>query len=225
MNPAVAGFCLCASLMDYKRYDIVIIPPPEIREQAITLSQALAPLGTFFVLDDTTRYPHISLYHVPLQAAVLPDVIETLGRVARETPSFILRQGTYYPDQGVWVGVRYVADKPILDLHATVIDATKGFRTIEDDARYKARWAELSPKQRKNIEECGWADAYTRYSPHLTFSKLRAPRADVLAHLPQREFSFRVGYIGLFELGENGTCVRLIAQFQLEGEQIGDHHG
>lgn len=202
--------------MDYKRYDIVVIPPREIAEQAIAMSQALVPLGTFFVLDGEALHPHISLYHVPLTDQALPAVIDALIAVAAATAPILLEQDTYYPDQGVWTGVRYVASKGILDLHTTAIAAIKDHRVIEDDVRYKARWAELKPEQRKNLEGCGWADAYTRYFPHITFTKLREPRTDVLAHLPQREFSFLADHIGLYELGENGTCTRLVADFWLE---------
>lgn len=201
--------------MDYKRYDIVVIPPREIAEQAIQLSQALAPLGTFFVLDGVKYHPHLSLYSAPFAASALPAVSEALQKLADMTEPFLLEQGTYYPDQGVWVGVRYVAAKSIFDLHTAVIAATKDLRVIEDDARYKARWTEMSREQRKNIEDCGWSDAFTRYSPHITFTKLEAPRADVLAHLPQREFSFRADHIGLYELGEHGLCTRLVADFWL----------
>lgn len=206
--------------MNYKRYDIVVIPPPEIAEQAIALSRALAPLGTFFILDGVVLHPHISLYHVPLTDEALPVVTDALKSIAATTAPFLLEQDTYYPDQGVWLGVRYLADSSILGLHTAVIAATKENRVIEDDIRYKANWAELSHYQRKNLEDCGWADAYTRYFPHITFTKLREPRADALAHLPHREFSFVADHIGLFELGENGTCVRLIADFWLE-EGIG----
>ncbi len=208
--------------MNYKRYDIVVIPPKEIAEQAIQLSQALAPLGSFFVLDGVTLHPHISLYHVPLEEQMLPRVIETLGKIATTTAPFILEQGTYYPEQGIWVGVRYVADKAILDLHTAIIEATKGYRVIEDDARYKSRWSELESRERKNIQDCGWAHAFTSYSPHISFTKLQAPRADVLAHLPQRDFSFLADHIGLYELGDNGTCVRLVADFRLEKREEGE---
>lgn len=201
--------------MEYKRYDVVILPPPEIAEQAIALSQALATVGSFFVLDGVALHPHLSLYHVPLDISALTAVTEALGTVAARVAPFTLRQATYYPDQGIWVGVRYVAEKTILDLHTSIIEAVKGYRVIEDDVRYKARWSELSREERKNLEECGWAHAYARYSPHLTFTKLKTPRADVLAHLPQREFSFVVDHIGLCELGENGTCIRLVADFWL----------
>ncbi|MBP9728061.1 MAG: hypothetical protein KBD27_01655 [Candidatus Moranbacteria bacterium] len=202
--------------MDYKRYDIVIIPPPDIREQTVALSRALVPLGTFFVVDDVTIHPHISLYHVPLTESNVTPVIEALGKIVQSTTPFLLRQDTYYPDQGVWVGLRYMADKPVLDLHTTIIDAIKAYRVIEDDARYKARWAELDPKERTNLAECGWAHAYTHYSPHITFTKLKEPRANILDHLPQQEFSFFVDHIGLYELGDHGTATRLIADFWLK---------
>ncbi len=202
-------------MSDYKRYDVVVIPPSDIARQTVALSRALTPLGTFFTVDGTTLQPHISLYHVPLAESSLSTVVSTLGAVLRTTKPFPLEQETYYPDQGVWVGVRYVASKPILDLHTTIIDAIKEYRVIEDDTRYAERWPEMNPEERKNLKVCGWAHAYTRYSPHITFTKLREPRAGILDHLLQQEFSFVADHIGLYELGENGTCVRLIADFWL----------
>lgn len=202
--------------MDYKRYDIVIIPPPDIAEQAMALSRLLVPFGSFFVLDGVARHPHLSLYRVPFYESVLPTVMPLIDRFARSIEPFLLIQDTYYPDQGVWVGVRYVANKALFDLHTGVIDALKPHRVIEDDARYADRWAEMTTEQRRNIEECGWAHAYTRYSPHMSFTKLQKPRADVLAHLPQRELSFIADHIGLYELGQHGAPDILIADFWLK---------
>lgn len=205
-------------MSDYKRYDVVVIPPSEIVKQTVALSHALAPLGTFFIVDGMTLQPHISLYHVPLVESSLQTVVTTLGAVLRTTKPFPLEQETYYPDQGVWVGVRYVASKPILDLHTLVIDALKGCRVLEDDTRYAERWPEMNPEERKNLKACGWAHAYTRYSPHITFTKLKTPQVDVLAHLPQYEFSFIADHVGLYELGEHGTTTHLIADFWLKNE-------
>ncbi len=169
------------------------------------------------MLDGVTLHPHISLYHVPLTEEILPTVTDALKSVAATTAPFPLEHDTYYSDQGVWIGVPYLVDKGILDLHTAVITAVKGNRVIEDDIQHRANWAERSHSEQKNLEDCGWADVYTRYFPHITFTKLREPREDVLTHLPHREFSFKADRIGLFELGENGTCVRLIADFQLKG--------
>ncbi len=204
--------------MDYKRYDIVIIPPLDIRKQTVALSQALAPLGTFFVVDDVTLHPHISLYHVPLEEESLTVVTATLEKILAPVRPFPLTQETYYPDRGVWVGVRYTADKPILDLHTAIVEAIKNHRIIEDDTRYAERWSEMNPEERQNLKECGWAHAYTRYFPHITFTKLKTPLASVLDHLPQQEFSFVVDHIGLYELGSHGTATRLVADFWLTAE-------
>ena len=49
--------------MDYKRYDIVIIPPPDIAEQAMALSRLLVPFGSFFVLDGVARHREHRAHH------------------------------------------------------------------------------------------------------------------------------------------------------------------
>ena len=205
--------------MEYKRYDIVVLPPPSVAAQVIAHSQMLATRDSFFVLDGEMLYPHLSLYHVPLSDAVLSDVIDALTCVAAETRAFPLKQETYYPDRGVWVGVRYASDKSILDLHAAIIAAVKDFRIVEDDARYMARWSELSHRQRVNLKECGWKDAYTLYSPHMSFTKLKQPRAGVLADLTEHDLSFLVDHIALCELGDNGTCVKIVADCTLAPER------
>ena len=204
-------------LMDYQRYKISVVVPQDIAAQAIEMSQALRQFGSVFVLDGETIHPHLSLYHVPFDEAALAVAITAVGEIAAATKPFLLQQDTYYPDQGVWIGVRYVADKAILDLHTAVIEATKQYRAEQDDARYAARWADLGPEQRKNIGDCGWSDAFTQYSPHISFTKLEQPRADVLAHLPHRDFSFLADHIGLYAVGEHGVCTELVADFRLIG--------
>jgi len=205
--------------MNYKRYDIVILPPQEIADQAISISQALAPLDSFYMLDGETLYPHLSLYHVPFAESALPAVRDALRKLADSTASFQLQHQNYYPDQGMWVGVRYVTNQAILGLHTAVITATRDYRIVEDDARYFSRWSELSPKQQHNLKECGWKDAYTLYSPHLSFTKLKQPRADVLALLPGQDLSFLVDHIALCELGDHGTCVKIVADCKLAPER------
>lgn len=203
--------------MEYKRYHIAIIPPQVIVEQAIGMSGVLQKFDALFMLDDQGHYPHISLYHAPFTAEVLGDVMKKLREVASVTEPFFLHQETYYPDQGVWVGARYAADKAILDLHTRVVEATKGYRAEQDDARYLARWAELSHQQRTNIQDCGWTDAFALFSPHLSFGKLRQPQSDILAHLPKYDLSFQVERIALVERGEYGSCLKFVEDFHLNG--------
>ncbi|MEP7163009.1 MAG: hypothetical protein ABI747_04600, partial [Candidatus Moraniibacteriota bacterium] len=201
--------------MKHKRYNIAIIPPEGIAEQAMTLSRALAPYNPLFTLDGKTLFPHISLYHVSLTEEVLDVVVERLEKTLATIHSFPLKQETYYPKEGVWIGVRYVKDKPILDLHSLVIAAVRDLRVPEKSQRYEAEWQELSLAERKEIEYCGWSSAFALYSPHLNFSKLEIPYAGLLAELPVYDFSFEVTEIGLYEIGKQGTCTRLLAALPL----------
>src|SRR5690349_17023688 len=47
-------------------FDIVILPPPAVRDYAIALSKQLAEHGAKFVLGKRRYLPHISLYHIPV---------------------------------------------------------------------------------------------------------------------------------------------------------------
>jgi 2'-5' RNA ligase len=208
--------------MDVKRYILAIIPPDEITAQAIAVSRALEPCGSCFILGGATRFPHVTLYHANFSSSGLLSVIASLRVLAQATTPFLIRQLTYYPDQGIWVGVRFVADKALLDLHSAVIAATREYRHVGEDVDYKEHWVELPPHEYKNIEYCGWAHSFALYSPHLTFTRLKQPQTNVLAHLGQPEFSFRVDHIGLFEAGDYGTCTRRVADFWFRPEPTGE---
>jgi hypothetical protein len=45
-------------------FDVVILPPPAVRDQAIALSRQLKKYGGRFVLGKTRFLPHISSAHI-----------------------------------------------------------------------------------------------------------------------------------------------------------------
>ncbi len=199
--------------MNAQRYTIAIIPPHEIAERAMMLSRSLKSFDSCFVLDGETAHPHLTLYHANFTPVALARVIAVLETTVQGIAPFELRQLTYYPDQGIWVGVRFVADKCILDLHTSVIAVTRAYRTIEDNVAYKEQQVEIPSVEFKNIEYCGWAHSFTLYSPHLTLTRLQHPHAGILKHLTQPELSFRVDHIGVYETGNYGACTRRVADF------------
>lgn len=52
-------------IKDY--YDIVILPPPAIRDRAISLSREVAAAGGLFRLGRKSFLPHCSLYHIKVK--------------------------------------------------------------------------------------------------------------------------------------------------------------
>ena len=57
-------------------YDVVILPPPPVRDMAIRLSQKLYKSGGEWKLGKVSFIPHISIYHLP----VLPKDFEPFTR-------------------------------------------------------------------------------------------------------------------------------------------------
>src|SRR5262249_33069078 len=83
------GLAMARSGIDaevWKNYfDIVILPPPPVRDYAIELSTRLGKYGSKFVLGKRRYIPHISLYHIPVQ----PEHFESFRReVERIAASF-----------------------------------------------------------------------------------------------------------------------------------------
>lgn len=202
--------------MAEKRYNFAIIPSQAVAERAVKMSEWLRQFSTQFTLDGVKLYPHVSLYHVGFQEEDLVQVIDRATSALRTITRFGLSQGPYRAVEGSWCDVSYNIDDTIYQLHTTLIESVMDLRVVHDMASQDPKWNELTPTQQASYAKCGWTDAYARYAPHLTFTKLRAPQPDLPLTFPQEDFSFMVEKIGLFELGEFGTCTKLIHTFSLE---------
>lgn len=207
--------------MASRSYNIAIIPSAAAADAAIAASRFLEESGSLFMLDGKKIFPHVSLYHVSLPEEVLPEVIQSLEVVFSDAPSFPLTQAAYGAKEGIWVHVCYRKDVPIFSLHQQVLGAVSGYRDREigqvDDGEIQQRdWEGLSRERQSNLEACGWSEAYDLYLPHMTFGRLAAPNVGIINILPPHEFSFQAERVGLYELGDNGTCIKLIHEFFLK---------
>lgn len=206
--------------MASKSYNVVIMPSAQAAQAAIAASRFLEGAGSLFTLDGQKLFPHVSLYHVSLPEEALPDVIRSLEAVFSDTPSFPLTQAAYGAGGGIWVHVCYQKDVTIFSLHQRVLGAVNAYRDREtgqtDDGEIKQEdWVGLLPERQSNLQACGWSEAYDLYLPHMTFGRLAAPNAGIINALPPHEFSFQAEQVGLYELGEYGTCTKLICEFPL----------
>src|ERR671922_9628 len=64
-------------------FDVVILPPPAVRDHAIALSKELERYGGKFVLGKRRFIPHISLYHIPIR----PENFAAFSRTVQEIAS------------------------------------------------------------------------------------------------------------------------------------------
>ncbi|MFA9261960.1 MAG: 2'-5' RNA ligase family protein [Undibacterium sp.] len=199
-----------------QKYNVAIIPPEAVRERAIEMSEWIAAEGSRFVLDDENPYPHISLYHVALDVDRVPLVITALTAGLESVRPFFLRQGPYRAVEDEWIDVSYDRYEDVMRLHTAVIEAVGDLRANQGTEKDREDFASLSENQRGSLLRTGWTEAFERYVPHLTFSRLNKKDAGIISKLPFEDFGFYVDRIGLYEMGEHGTCTRLVHEFSLK---------
>jgi len=199
--------------MTYQKYNVALIPSEAVGIQAIEMSQILADQGGVFVLNSTNAYPHVSLYHVPIDPTKEEEVIEVLRETLSQIQSAPLKQIGYRSGEQGFVSVGYEKDEYILGLHRSVLQALAPLwmREIIETEKEEA----LSKEQQASLEQYGWKAAEDLFDPHLTFSRLAQPNPEIVSELKSQNFSFVSDLVGLFELGEQGTCIRCLAIFEL----------
>jgi len=102
------------------------------------------------------------------------------------------------------------------DLQMTVLDA---INPIRDGMREKdkPRLEIAIGKKREYFELYGYPNVRELFRPHLTLTRFLSERPIDASDLPSSEdFSGTFPKLGLFEMGDNGTCVRKIAEFDFK---------
>lgn len=199
--------------------DIVVLPNKELASRTIALSEQLQTYGTFYTLKDGEYYPHASLYMTQLKVADLDKVQAILTDIVASTPVLNLTSTRYGQKEG-YIDVDYDRSDTLDRLQMDVITA---INPIRDDMREKDKVRILTAigKVRDNLEEYGYRGVGELFRPHMTLSRFADVQMSIDTNkLPApSEFSGQFVKLGLFEMGDNGTCVRKIAECNL-GKQI-----
>ena len=192
--------------------DIVMIPDEDTVSNAILLSEQLSESETYFTLKEVEYYPHASLYMVQLDMSKIDEINERLSNVATNTSKIILNPKEYHQQWG-YMDVEYEREAHSDKLQMDVVHA---LNPIRDGLRQKDidRLPEAVGIERENILTYGYRSVGEKFTPHITITRF-ADRKDIdLTTLPDvSTFKATFSKIGIFEMGENGTCVRKIAEF------------
>lgn len=208
-------------------YDVEIIPPREFQEYVIRLSQTLYRYGAPWKLGRRSSIPHITLFHVPVRKRDMSEflrVAQTIAHgctertIACQLPTFGMADGK------AWVTLPTSKPQWLKKLHATVVEQTVGFFNYQNPKikeRIQKTWnlsrftgTERRERQRL-LHAYGSVMVDQFWYPHVTLGVFRnAGQAKAgYAHLPKQRSSFRMNRIAVYELGENHSCQRKIAEF------------
>lgn len=198
--------------------DVVILPNNELAEKAMAASQRLAPLGSLFTLEIGKYFPHASLFMLQLKEDDIEIVKSLLAEIASKTDKLNLKASNF--DQAhAFIDVEYARNEQIDALHQQVIAA---LNTVRDGMREKdkARMLGATDLALENFQNYGYKNVGELFRPHITFTRFNEEQPTAESLLPKISiFDGSFTKLGLFEMGNNGTCVRKIAEFDLLGEQ------
>ncbi|MGH7203885.1 MAG: hypothetical protein ACREHC_05570 [Candidatus Levyibacteriota bacterium] len=202
-------------------YDIVLLPPQSVEKNSVAVSQQLSHFGTEFILQEDILYPHLSLYMVNLTPENVDKTTRLLADIAAKMPPLQLEALHYSHDftQGMFE-ITYKENKELSRLQQKLIAAVnplrEGLRIKDPVGHLLADWL---PKQtgelRENLEHYGYDEIGNFFRPHITFTRfIKRDTRVALSTLPLvKTFDGNFTELGLFEMGENGTCIREIATF------------
>ncbi|NIT21391.1 MAG: DUF1045 domain-containing protein [Candidatus Aminicenantes bacterium] len=196
--------------VSYKNYfDVVITPPAPVKEYVIQISQKIAKQEDGeFVLGKTRFVPHISLFHIPIKKAQLPEIKQKIKKVLSDSRLGLLRlkKITVLKETLVWIQV----SRPqwLVNLHCKIVQETMPFRDPDFDAM-KAWSNQYNSSQKKLIKIYGSPYVGRFFIPHITLTVLNLKNANP-GEIPFKPKKFRVSSISLYQLGPHHSCEKRI---------------
>ena len=213
-------------MSEYLRLNIAIIPLEEVAIAAIELSQELSKLGkASIILDGRDFHPHVTCYSPEFPTKNFNQIVELLSKLAEETKSFENKLDGFVPtpeDTGT-VEVKLKKSKEIDELHREIIKELDPLR--EGHLREKYRRPDFPlkfPEDRRELmtkimKEVGYPRVLDAYGPHISIIRFENPEIaeEAIEKTEWKINSMRVEKIGIFTMGDYGTCKKLLNEFSL----------
>ena len=201
--------------MKSQSFNIVIYPSADVSQEAVTVSKKLEKNGGLFVLNGKNYFPHITIYMTEFPVKNIPKIRKTLREFAAKTKPFHVTSLKYRQSKEGYIDVEYRKSKEMKNLQKKIVSLLNPWREGLLRPKDRARMSEVSKTQQRNIMRYGYRCVGAEFFPHLTFTKLKKFDKSALVKIEKLNFSFEIERIGLFYLGDYGTCRKLIEVFDL----------
>ena len=205
--------------MAVETLNIAIIPHKDDVSEALKITSTLKVLGElFFVIDNKTFFPHITLYATDYSESKINDLIQRLEELCKKTSKFEVSWKDLHSRAG-YFDIQTDKDKQLSLLQKKVVTLASPFRkqlTLLDRASIKAS-KDFSLAQKNNILKYGFSDVGSLFRPHMTFCRFKHEEdgQKACSKISWNQKKLRVSEIGLFRSGDHGTCVECVSSFHL----------
>lgn len=211
----------------YVRLDIAIIPSREVAEAVIGLSEKLSGNGKpGFVLDGKDFIPHITCYSPEFPSRNKKKIFQRLSKLTSNLKKFeITFKGLKITEEDNYCGVvvSIAKDEKIDKLHRLIIKKLNPLREGHLREKYKdPEYIKKFPHAKRELMEkilleVGYPRVLEAYRPHISIIAYQKDVTKKEIKLPKFNLkNMKVSEVGLFTMGEYGTCNKLIHKFELK---------
>lgn len=203
----------------YIRINTVLDVPYSISKKIVDLSQEIAKKSNpYFVLDNKNYFPHFTVYSPEYPDNKIEEISDRLEAVLEGQVELKMNFEKVLTHQG-YIGLGFELTQDIKRLHFAIVDALNPLRDGHLRKKYQADdyKMKLSQLELDNISKYGYPSAMNLYHPHMTIIRLKdVKQAEELARDIIWQDNFVINTLALYKMGEHGTCIEKIREFQLK---------
>jgi 2'-5' RNA ligase len=202
------------------RVNIALKPSSEVEQQAINLSRQLSGRGeSYFILDGTAFYPHITIYAPPYLESQLKEVLEVAQKISGNFSRPKCMFTTIKAHQG-YLGIGIHLSEEIKRFHEETVLRLNPLRERELRSGYTLGLdyhLYFSKAQEKSLLMYGYPGVVDLYQPHLTIIRFKNSvlAEEMAGSIDWGIKEFAADTLAVFIMGEHGTCKKLIREFAL----------
>lgn len=154
--------------------DVAFLPPPEIWEKAVSLSQKInAGNPQPLIQLDETHFPHITLAQACIKYDDLNKITALVERAIDSISPIELFAERIIKDEGDVSSLEIQQNKTLIRLHKALLKGATGFQQkVSPDALYAPDGGSIS---QSTIEYISSFQKLTPYWPHITLAKSVSP--------------------------------------------------
>lgn len=200
------------------RINTILLLPSDLNKEIVALSKRISQqTKAYFVLDDINYFPHITLYSPEYPDSSLGRIFLTTEEIARQIKPFEIIPKRFNTQDG-YIDIELDLSAPFNELHRAVVNKLNPLRENHVRQKYQSPLSQsLDSLQIKNIKQFGEPNINDAYRAHITIIRIidsvKANKMLKTMIMPFR--SINISSIANCEMGENGTCTRILKEYAL----------
>lgn len=203
---------------NFIRINIAFILPAGVAESVAKLSRKISEKeDVHFVIDNKNFFPHITIYSPDYPKQDSDKVFDIIEELSKNLSSIKFKTKKILANQG-FLGIEFDYSKEMKYIHESIVRALNPLRGGHILKKYiDAYDMNFSEDKKINIQKYGYPNSMNFYHPHMTITRLKNEKdaEKIISKMQWPVEEFVVDKIGAYKMGENGTCVELIKEFNL----------